>query len=207
MNTTCFIGVFQFLGTYIATQNPLALVGFVNGVVYHGGCKWWKWPDIVWNCGAIVYEFMYAPPAAPRSCALIACIVYLLNKQSDIVHVMGVQTIVNIPLIVIGDISHNVLTIPPCILLGAVIAGIINGTSRLATGDATSPSVKEDCIPKSSTQGTRFPRRRPRYAYYISTADRAYYGKGCSQASRSFLGISTTRLSYQRKGHGRCRNW
>ena len=207
MNTVCFIGVFQFLGTYAVSGDPWALGVFVNGVIYHGGCRLWKWPDIVFNCAAITYKVLYAPNLfVTRVCALIACLVYLMNMRgSNIVHAVGVQYILNISMIHV----HSQAAIPPCLLLGTVIAGIINGAPRLATGcvEASRGTYTEASFAKPPPTGEGHPRERSRRSYYVSTTDRARHCTGFSEAARPFLRGTASRLSGQGKGHGRSRSW
>ena len=207
MNTVCFIGVFQFLGTYAVSGNPWALGVFVNGVIYHGGCKVWKWPDMIFNSFAICYKFFYGPHLfLTRMCGLIGCMVFLLNKRgNNLLHVVGVQYLLNIPMIH----GHSQAAIPPCLLLGTIISCIINGASRLATDCVEAPRVTntEEGVPKPPTPGEGHPRGRSRRSYYVPTSDRAHHGTGFPEAARPFLRGTASRLSGQGKGHGRSRSW
>ena len=139
MNTVCFIGVFQFLGSYVSTRNPWAICIFINGVIYHGGCKWWRWPDILFNFVASLYTVWIQWNFFTTMCFLYGTTIYLINPGNDIVHVMGVQYLGNIALLQDGNPDW----IPPCLLLGTLIACIINGSSRLANG-----GVAQECTPK-----------------------------------------------------------
>ena len=187
MNTVCFIGAFQFLSTYIISGDLWALGVFVNGVIFHGGVRWWKWPDIVFNSVAVCYKFVYGPHLfLTRVCALIGCMVFLLNKRgSNLIHVTGVQYVLNVP--VTYEYSHA--AIPPCLLLGTIIACIINGASRLAACCVEAPrgTDPKEGVPKPPPAREGHPRGRPRRSYYIPTAIRARYGTGFPQAARPFL--------------------
>jgi hypothetical protein len=205
MNTVCFIGVFQFLGTYISTRDPWALGVFVNGVIYHGGCKVWKWPDIIFNiitglhCLWIHWNFF------TTMCFITGSVVYTLNNGNNIIHVLGVQYLGNISLLQ----NRNQELIPPCLLLGTLISCIINGASRLETGcvEASRGTDTEASVPKPPTEGEGHPRGRSRRSYYIPTEVRAPRGTGFSEAARPFLRGTASRLSGQGKGHGRSRSW
>ena len=207
MNTLCFIGVFQFLGTYVVSGDRWALIVFVNGVIFHGGCNFWRWPDIIFNCFAITYKIFYASNLfITRVCALIACLVYLLNRRGNsIIHVVGVQYILNIPMISIYP-EYLVLC---CLLLGTVIACIINGSPRLESGRVASPRITnpKKGVTEPPTPGTGHSRERPRRTYYVSTEDRASGGTGFPEAARPFLGGAAQGLQGRRKGHGRSRSW
>lgn len=104
----------------------------------------------------IIYKALYAHNIlVTRVCALVACAVYILNKRgNNLLHVTDFQYVLNIPLI--SGYSH--VMIPPCILLGIVITGIINGTPGLATGRTEAAPAKEVSVPKPSTSGARHPR-------------------------------------------------
>lgn len=200
--------MFQFLGTYISTHDPWALGMFVNGVIYHRGCKVWKWPDTLFNFVGICYKFVYGSHLfLTRVCVLIGCMVYLMNKRVDnnILHVTGVQYVLNIPMIH----GHSHAAIPPCLLLGTLISCIINGASRLATGcvEASRCTDTEANVPKPPTQGEGHPRGRSRRSYYVPTSDRAPRGTGFPETARPFLRGTASRLSGQGKGHGRSRSW
>lgn len=178
MNTVCFVGVFQFLGTYISTRNPWAIGIFINGVIYHVGCKWWRWPDILFNFVVSLYTVWIHWNFFTTMCLLYGTTIYILNTH-DIVHVMGVQYLGNISLLQGGNPDW----IPSCILLGIITATIINGTSRLANGGTVQERTPKARLTQPSTEGEGPTRRWGGCQDHNRVEDCSDLGTGCAQAS------------------------
>ena len=202
MNTVCFIGVFQFLGTYLSTRDPIALAIFVNGVVFHGGCRWWKWPDILCNgffCGWVITQRPHK--IFSTLCCITGTSIYLVNR-SDLVHV-GLQYVLNLPLVVDG--SHE--WIPPCLLLGTVIAWVLNGSPGLEGGGVAPEPAAKARLTEFAPTGAGPARGWAGLQDHNQTEDRLGDGEGFPEAARPFPGSAAQGLQGRRKGHGRSRSW
>ena len=126
MNTVCLVGVFQFLGTFLATGDTVPLIVFLNGLAYHGGCCHMKVPDIITNCILNVWVVTQRPHFLYNlGCSITGGTIFLINTytiNNDWVHVVGVQYVMNLSLL--RDAPQYF--IPPCILLGTVVAWVLN---------------------------------------------------------------------------------
>jgi hypothetical protein len=148
MNTLCFIGTFQFLAGFLITKSLFPLVVFINGIILHGGYRTWLLPDTVTNLCLMLWAWITSGfDMVIGLCFLTACTTFGVNFiESDIIHVAGVQYISLVAVLLLNQYKNPYLmkisfpgkftedVIPVTILLGIIVAALINGTSRLANG-------------------------------------------------------------------------
>ena len=148
MNTLCFIGTFQFLAGFLITKSLYPLIIFINGIIFHGGYRRWLMPDVISNLSMMLWTWIISGfDMVIGSCFLTACTIFGINFiESDIIHVAGVQYISLVAILLLNQYKNPYLlrisfpgkftedVIPVTILLGIIVAALINGTPRLANG-------------------------------------------------------------------------
>jgi hypothetical protein len=101
MNIICFIGIHMYLYYYYYYNDPVLLMVYINGILYHGTeFKIFKYHDII--CNFFVASVTTYNLKSYRIYCLISILVYLLNIKfykeqkkniSNLIHVLGVQLI------------------------------------------------------------------------------------------------------------------
>ena len=94
----CVLGVIPFL----FVPHIFAIIVFFNGVLFHGFFKtnvFVKWYDIVCNaCMIVACNILYGSLCV-HICSALATFVFVINKDSNLIHVVGVQWVLLIAMI------------------------------------------------------------------------------------------------------------